>query len=300
VIRAPTSQGQRIGALENSVRRSGVRGPTSGGEYQINCPFCEVRAGKADSKFKLYANPAKGVWICFRCDARGRGDLSWLGAPGATTEVPRTEFLDRPDGFRELDSKSISMRPYVEYLHSRGVLDHAIRVGAGACLEGRYAGRVVIPHSHLAASGGSWDGFVARAVLPGVRGPKYLYPAGMNRKGTLWGHAWLGHRAKPDPGIWDPGLWVVEGVFDALPLWPHALATFGKNVTGEQIDLMVKLATKGAHNRITVALDGDAWMDAKVLAAQLMLRGVDARWARLPPGEDPGTLGWKVQDYVQG
>lgn len=281
---------ERIKASANAY---GVRGPTHVGEYMLCCPFCPERRHKEDTKFKLNLRPQAGKkgkvfgpWYCYACAAKGGGDLSWLG-PGmvADPNAPKPgDWSEPPEGFARLDTKSIVLKPFIDYLDKRGVLEQAKAVGAGACIKGKYGGRVVIPLKKA----GVWVGFSARAIWPGIE-PKYRYPAGMDRKGSLWGADWVPHlKDKQAP------LYLVEGVFDALPLYPFGIASFGKNVTDEQLTMLV-----GLGHPIIVALDGDAWVECRNVAARLALREADVQWARLPPGEDPGTLKFDLSKYVQ-
>jgi hypothetical protein len=284
-------------ALRAAARR-GLKGPSSRGEWRACCPFCEKAAGKIDVKFKLHMNPGKGVYSCFRCGAGGRADLAWLGElrNEPPPETPQ-ELLGPPDGFERLRADTLSHRPFLRYLEKRGVLAEAGAVGVGCCLHGRYAGRVIFPHTFNSTrwvgdtsmgSDASWMGFVARSIYPEIT-PKYLYPAGMNRAGSLWGLHTPGLNAYP--------LFLVEGVFDALSLYPNAVASFGKNVTDEQIDILLDL--KGI-TRLVVCLDGDAWEEARILQMRLKLRDPErfVYWCRLPPGTDPCSLGGKVKKYI--
>lgn len=271
-----------------------MRGPKARGEYQICCPFCETAVGKADTKWKLQINPAKGVYNCYRCGAAGRGDFSWLvGLQPADPEAP-TEKLDLgpPESFTPFDSRPpVVAAPYITYLRERRLYDAAVKAQAGFCTEGRFAGRVVVPHGEWGDGGKFlWQGFSARAIYLAME-PKYLYPRGMDRKTSLWG----GHLASTQE------IWLVEGVFDALALFPYAVAAFGKNVTDEQLDRLIGYASGGLSGaaEIYVCLDGDAWEECQALAARLVLRDVErVHWVKLPPGQDPGSLGWKVREYV--
>lgn len=306
--------------VREAVVTHGARGPSRTGEYQTCCPFCYERAGKPDVHYKLQLNPRAyskkskawgGWWWCHRCEAKGGGDLSWLG-PAAHEPVDPNEIREcdqPPEGFTLLTEKSQTLATYVKYLHNRSVLPQALAVGAGACTKGRFAGRVVIP---MTTRGGEWKGFSARLVSSGRRltpayaHPKYLYPKGMDRKGSLWGADWvprLKDRTHP--------LYLVEGVFDALPLYPYGLAAFGKNVTDEQLDLLASLVGADAAQevedalagtrRVVVCLDGDAWRDAESVAHRLVMRGVRATYCHLPPGSDPGMMGWRVRNFeVEG
>jgi hypothetical protein len=145
----------------------------------------------------------------------------------------------------------------------------------GAARRGEAAGRIVVP---LLETGGSkWLGWVGRiwrkreGVLP------YRYPAGMPRGALLFNHdALLVETAEP--------CMIVEGVFDALPHWPRAVACLGKPSRGQLTALMA------ARRPIVVVLDGDAWREGQALARLLTFRGRSTKWLRLPPAVDPGDI----------
>lgn len=290
---------RRAERIRASVAAKGLRGPSSKGEVSVCCPECLYRVGKEDESFKLQCNPKAfnrktgeytGLFHCYRCSWSGACDLSWLGEiqlpqadPG---EIP--EWSQPPESFEVLTESSISLRPYVSYLQDRGVWESAQHVGVGACTSGRYAGRVVVPAKRAS---GAWWGFSARTVIPGKwkEAPRYLYPRGMPKGNNVWGADWVPRlKDKTHP------LFLVEGVFDALPLYPFGLAAFGKGVSDAQLDLLVAL-----RRPLVCCLDGDAWVECQVLCQRLLLRGADAKWCHLPPGTDPGTLGWQVKGYVQ-
>jgi hypothetical protein len=300
----------------------GLRGPNAEGNYATCCPFCLAKTGNPDTKFKLTIkvsgetkttaiplSPENGAYNCYRCSGHGIGDFRWIGEladlPDPAAAPPAPPDLGPPEGFLPIashmfDKDSGPLQPYVAYLLQRGVLANAIAASAGACTKGKWRGRVVLPVKDAA---GRWLGFSARliedrpplsvrAMRPSANvpiaydeRPKYLYPPGMDRRKMLWGLETL--PPAPSPA------WVVEGVFDALPLFPNALATFGKNVTDEQVEMLA-----GLERPIVVCLDGDAWTLARSLAARLRLRRVDATWCQLPPGSDPGQLGWNVARFI--
>lgn len=285
-------------ALRETFERYGARGPNERGDYQLNCPFCEEREGKKDEKYKLSANPlaqhptdptVKGGWVCWRCDVRGWGGIDFLEVPDV--RPPEAVDLGPPFGFASFkeNESALSLNPYRQYVRGRKdgayVLEILTRIGGGACLTGWFEGRVLVPH----VVNGKWEGFSARTI--GKGDPKYLYPRGMDRRRGLWGVEWL----PPD----DQPAWIVEGVFDALPLWPYGVATFGKSVTQEQIEQLAAL-----ERPLVVCLDGDAWTEGYALAARLAMRRavrpgpLRVQWARLPPTTDPGSLGWDVKKHV--
>lgn len=288
----------RISALiENAVELYGVRGPSFRGQYATCCPFCIAAVGKQDRKFKLQLDPAKGLYHCYRCSSSGRTNLGWLAAREPTekpvSEAP-AESLGPPEGYEPLDTAVRVHKPFIDYLAARKVLDAALRVQAGVCRTGKYAGRVIIPHRSWDTPMGAyvWRGFVARTISPGEN-LRYLYPRGMDRKHGVWEAPGL--RTGSVLRLEHP-VYVVEGVFDALPLYPYGVATFGKSVTDEQISALIAL-----NRPLVVCLDGDAWEEGKYLAARFWLRGMDdVRWCHLPPLTDPGNLGWEVEKYVVG
>jgi hypothetical protein len=115
-----------------------------------------------------------------------------------------------------------------------------------------------------------------------------LYPKGMPRGTSLWGADWVPRlKDKAHP------LYLTEGCFDALALYPYGLAGFGKNVTDAQIEIL-----RGLKRHIVVALDGDAWLDGQILCRRLQARDIDASWARLPPCEDPANLVQVVKNFI--
>ena len=79
----------------------------------------------------------------------------------------------------------------------------------------------------------------------------------------------------------DQPVLLVEGVFDAFPYYPNAVA-FGGKPTDEQVAALL-----AAKRPMVSTLDGDAWQEAEALAMRLHLAGKRADWMRLPPGRDP-------------
>jgi hypothetical protein len=290
----------------------GVRGPDAAGNYRACCPACLSRAGKTDTEFKLtfrtrgevtighgraartvVLSPKVAVWNCYRCSWSGLGDLSAIGQvteDAATDQRPEVRSAFEAD-LLEVAANSRPIRAvrdatFRTYLQSRGVLEQAVEAGALACTAGKYRGRVVLPIRP--APGRPWQGFSARAIAKTAH-IRYLYPRGMDRRSLVWGQQFRSQCPAGEPR------WLVEGVFDGLPLVPFGRATLGKNVNEEQIEA---IASEGAP--VVVCLDGDAWEEARVLCLQFRLRGVPATWCHLPPGTDPGLLGWRVREFVQG
>jgi len=168
-----------------------------------------------------------------------------------------------------------------DYLAGRGITwDTIVEAEVGAANLGSLRGRIVVPHW---APDGRLAGWIGRDVT-GSAYLKYRYSRGMHRQ-LLWNQRQLSLETEVP-------LALVEGVFDALPLWPDVVAFLGKPTTHH-------VATLSAHRGrpIVVVLDGDARYEGWALGNKLKLAGVPrVGFARLPPGEDPGSLG---RDRVQ-
>ncbi len=249
---------------------------------RTNCPFCLGRTGKSDRRrsFGFYVETQE--YHCFKCGARGR----LIGAPESREMISERRAKDcdedcgPPEGYTPLwTDPGLSAEifgPARDYLAGRGVGSQTIsEARIGACYTGRQAGRVVVP---ALEADGSWFGWVARAWgSVGPRGLKYISSTSMDSYRRLYNESAL------DVETDDPAI-CVEGVYDALPLWPDAVAFFGKPSDG-QFQRLLK-----ARRPLVIALDGDAWIEAEMLALRLGLEGVHAGWLRLPPRRDPGDM----------
>lgn len=264
-----------------TVARSGwVRG---------NCPFCPTRIGKEDRSLSLGLNTHTGDWHCFRCEARGLvqalPDDIELRRPAQRASVEVVP-LALPEGFIPLfgggarDVRIFDARFYM--VEERG-LPKATLVAArvGVVLDRppedseapNLAGRVVVPI--FAPDDRTIVGWSARQWASRW-GPKYLYPEGFDRQVTLYNSIAL-------QAVVHSPVFVVEGVIDALALWPDAVACLGKPSDG-QIGQLLE-----SRRPIVVVLDGDAWRGAEALALKLKLFGLPCGWIRLAPTTDPGT-----------
>ncbi|HXI45753.1 MAG TPA: toprim domain-containing protein [Candidatus Acidoferrales bacterium] len=307
------AQVREVEDLKLAAAEHGFRGPTQDGNWATCCPFCERRVGRVDREFKLTIkisgsttpspgaetgiplSPEFGVWHCYRCHARGFADFRWMledlpaPDPAAPPLKPEKVDLGPPEGFVTIAEceRSVTMRWVSAYFESRGVFEQARAAGAGGCQGGKFGGRVVVPY--VEEVGGPWLGFSARLVAPSDRRPKYLYPRGMDRRRALWGLPHLPQDERP--------VWLVEGVFDAIPLFPRALALFGKGVSEGQLDRLAALWPRSIRPFVA-CLDGDARDENRALAMRLRLRGATVLVCELPPDRDPGTLGWRVRDYL--
>lgn len=254
------------------------------------CPLCPGRTGSPDRRGALGVDDRTGYFHCFRCAARGRIDVGRSEKelappmPGERRrrrdDPPQDPELGPPEDFTPLwtgdGATSIMLEPARAYLRRRGVAAQTIaEVRIGACLRGRAAGRVVVPVLDL--DGRTWLGWQARVWDRRSTAVRYLSATGMDRESHVFNAAALAVETE------DPVL-VVEGIFDALPYWPDVVALLGKPSEGQIAALL------SAARPIVVALDGDAWLEAEMLAARLELDGARATWVKLPPKRDPGDV----------
>ncbi len=246
------------------------------GWYRANCPECLGRTGKVDHKQALAINVRSGVFWCWKCQVKGRLKNAPELPPDADSQHDTIE-MEPPEGYVTLASKdgqtSLSLEPGRAYARKRCPEDLWFQTGIGACASGPYAGRVIIPI--LDEDDITWLGWVGRTWYPSEKA--YTYPKGMNRGNMLYNARAL--RVETD----EP-LLVVEGVFDAIHLWPNAVAVLGK---ASELQ-MEALAT--TNRPVVIVLDGDAWMEAYAMTLRLRFHGRTAGYVRLPPKLDPDEV----------
>lgn len=248
------------------------------GWWRAPCPFC---GGKDDT---LSYNPTTGYYHCFRQACRTKGVLGevpedLVGAgPTADEQAAEIALVQRPpeDYVPLAGDDSLIFADARKYLRQRKLPEHVWREAqVGACVSGRYAGRIVIPNL---MPDGSWYGYTTRAYSKSV--PKkfaYRYPPG----------GWRGEVMHNLPAIWqktDEVLYVVEGAFDALALWPHAVAVLGMP-SERQLQLLAS-----ATRPLCVVLDADAWEVGWSVAMKLRVMGATAGAVRLMDGLDPDEV----------
>lgn len=266
----------------------GVR-PNAKGWARGNCPFCEVRRGTIDRSRCLGLHMTSGRWHCFRCRSGGvvreevRRELDDLLQDVGEEEESAVddENVLRPDRlppactalFESPGWENTFYAVARRYVRSRISDQVGVDASIGACLDGPCAGRIVIPVFDVT---GAIDGWAARDYTQRSY-LRYRTPDGWSR--SL--HNIAGILAQTD----EP-LFLCEGGFDSLALWPDATCFFGKP-TPEQL-----LAVLETERPIVCALDGDAWRECEMLALQLRALGAErVGWLRLPPKKDPGKLG---------
>lgn len=247
--------------------------PSGGGEWlRAECPFCPEVVGKQDRSRAFSINRYSGWFHCFRCGTAGKLDSIEETERPATPSEPA---IERPEDFMALGEEpgasALVTTQARRYLATRVPESLWAEAGIGACLRGKYTGRIIIP----VLSGEVWLGWVGRAWSKKLEKP-YIYPPGVWR-----GRALYNHRVLHTEGDF---VYVVEGVFDALTLWPSAVAVLGKP-SHEQVE-----ALSLSKRPIVVVLDGDAHLEGHALALRLRRNGAVAGSVRLPPKTDPDEV----------
>lgn len=264
---------------------------------RAQCPMCVELEGKDDYKESLGYNHWTGRYKCFKCGCWGYLPINMRVELADASEITQLEREREPKvmqpatGFVALFeepgwsagsfdwARRYLRDPVAGSPRGRGLSDEVSRAaGLGAALVGPLGGRVIVPIPNYADPDAPWRYWVARSAYdaPGIM--PYRYPKGGDRTGLLYN----------EPALYvdtnDP-VYIVEGCFDALALWPDAVAVLGKPLES-QLPLFLR-----ARRPICVALDGDATADSQKLAWDLQHRGKMAHFVRLPPKKDPDDVG---------
>lgn len=244
------------------TRRFGQVRVASPTELRVECPYCKQKNDKY-TDYKLYVNPIKSVFNCFRCDTRGplvillpqlmSLDFSLLNTSAKiTVQNEKTPVETLPVG------TPLALLPHEHpaklYLDGRGYsflrnatdiffVDNYIRghISFGA--------RIVFP----IFQSGTYRGFQGRAIQDNQL-PKYIGASNMEKKKILYNL----DRVFQQKNL----LVIVEGIFDALKIPEYTIALLGKHVSEEQ----ERIIPLGGFKKILVFLDKDAEREAKETA----------------------------------
>jgi len=252
--------------------------PSSTGWVRGQCPFCLAVIGTPGTTKALGLNLRTLRYKCFRCGTWGKLAkhpsefelLDYNSEPEPESAPP----LELPEGFVLMSSNSgrhsTALEPARKYLESRAMPEGvADEVGIGACARGMFAGRVIVPVRD-AQSRLRW--FVGRTWAKRASKP-YMYPKGA-RAGLMFNE----HILDAETDV--PAL-VVEGCFDALALWPNAIAVLGKTTDPQLLRL------SEARRPVVLVGDGDAHEEGWANALRLRVMGAKAAAVWLPPKVDP-------------
>lgn len=291
------------------IRKLGTPLRAGSQERRFNCPFCPPT--RPDTKHHLYFNIQSGLWTCHRCGAKGtrRHFYELLGIPydGDRPEPTPDEFdhliasLRKSQGFTDDSSDalpSIEMPPCrpiredgpaAQYLLDRGMIWADIlhyRI-----FEGMYdlSERIVF----LEQSGPNEDDPVvfwqARAYTDALlrdiakypeRAQKYHSAPGVKKSTCLWNLNRITDNTR---------VYITEGIFDAIAAGRRAVAAYGKDLSQAQRYRLLR----ANFDHYYVALDSDAMKQALDLCQWLHNYGCTVSLIPIPPGHDPGDLGYE-------
>jgi hypothetical protein len=295
-------------------------------EISINCPECHKRGEPSpDRKKKLWINPEKGTFYCYRCSFSGGlvHLVKSISQCNFTQSIkllrgrsinPLEHFelnLFDPDlkikmHDEELELKEIEL-PYgyqpidgpVPYLEERGIpWKYAMKNDWGISTAGYTKNRIIVP-SFMEGKLVFWQARSTWEVSGDEK--KVLNPSGVSARSVLYNF---------DIAKEYETIIIVEGFADAVKVGPNAVATNGKNLHPQQLLWLEKTNAK----EIILCWDYDAWTDGKVMKgknkpssiekASSLLKSANfekIKAVKLPEGRDPGSFKYrslKLQDLI--
>lgn len=150
-----------------------------------------------------------------------------------------------------LEGHEYSVDTFLNYVEKRIGITLARRLGVGICFHGKHAWRVVVPSY---SRSGRLEHFISRAVLDEIE-PKVLNPYGP--KTTIYNFSEATQFKE---------IYLVEGVFGAISMYPYGTALYGKNCNDSQLWSIVRSDVKV----INILLDGNAVNEAYKLADRIL------------------------------
>lgn len=259
--------------LEISIEQLNSCSQLSGsqGEIRINCLFCQ------DESHHCYVNLSKGVFHCFKCEARGKvntGNKLWGNLDSFRTKivdaitVQKTKIvksLPRSESLLEVSSDQSEFylndtyNRYYKYLVStrgltpREIIQNDIQVSLDR--SGIYSDSVIFPMYES----GDLSYFVCRKLSGDTKYVNAPWP----KAGTFF-------TPKNQPET--PYTVLCEGIFDALRISrvAHAKAILGKQLTEQQLALAVNISVT---RPVLILLDKDAWKYSVMMATEIKARG---------------------------
>jgi len=259
------------------------------GEHLYRCPKCGDKSGH------LYVNYRKNMFICHKCSSMRGRDLNvlckMLGiskkfSPSldlsmehikSRLEVNETVVVDKtselPAGFRPLLQHKDSSA--YRYLSQRGIGDEEIEFYDIGICEGDCFSRIYFPDFK---EGQLWF-WTSRTYLEYDTSHRYLFSEGTTKSRRIYNY----YRALSSGGTW----FVAEGPLSAIALGPTGVATFGKDFSSEQVDMLVR-----SEKKLVIVYDSDAYKDTFRLCKQLRSRGCTPEYVLL------GEMGLKKSDSL--
>lgn len=279
--------------LKREIARLARDSRRGGRSIKVSCPNCVSSKGHGKHP-SLSIDAATGLFYCFRCEVKGKlrsppnpalaarvEEARWRGAGvllHTLEETPELVEVEPPDGYEPLgeghNRTALCLEDARNYAARRGLsLDDCERLGVGACIFGRYAGRLILP---IRGEEGAWLGWVGRDYT-GLAELSYAYPPGYAGRTLMFNSSVL-YQAHDEPALG------TEGWLDGFAHRPEGFAFMGMPNESKL------LACVDAKRPVVFVLDGDAWLRAEAHTWRLRLEGVRSGYVRLPPKIDPDQV----------
>jgi DNA primase len=270
----------------------------SKGQYSFNCPNCDEGRHKGNLEINIF----KDVYHCWSCgDTEGtHGPLGKLIENNGTKKqvklyrmlkpkedekiTPKKPKLVLPEGYTKFkDSNPVYpiYRQAMKYLKERNITDQMIeKYQIGFCDDGEFSGRIIIPSYD---ENNKLNYFIARSWNKTTKA-KYKNPTAEKDK-IIFNENLID---------WFKDVYLCEGVFDGIFL-DNSIPMLGKHMS----KLLFETIYEKALNNVIIALDGDAFDNAKRLFHELnggRLFG-KVKILKLPEDKDIADLQGKVEDF---
>jgi hypothetical protein len=217
-----------------------LRGTT---EFMCGCPFC-------NGSTSLQFNIDNGLWVCFRCDAKGNAKSLVKKRGGVYTDPAISvdhvfQTIDRIRAAAKIKDKvKVHDEDYLRrfdfedsyWSEERGYSSKTIRafqLGYDPILD-----RNTIPYRNVE---GELLGIIYRLKGKDIF-PRYIYPEGFNRRESLFA-SWKIAKSKTTV------VGLVEGSTDVMALWQAgipALGQYGSSISKQQVRLLHRLGIREA------------------------------------------------------
>lgn len=271
---------------------------SSKGQVSFNCPVCDDDRNKGNLEVNYFSHVFK-CWSCGESNEM-KGHLGKLFDKFANKKQKKLYKLLRPEENKVKEVKKPKLklpesfvlfkdsskvypvrRQAMNYLSSRGITEDIIeKYNIGFCDKGSHAGRIVVPSYD---SNGELNYYVARSWDLRTKA-KYKNPEAEKNK-IIFNESLID---------WSKDIFLVEGVFDGFFL-KNSIPLLGKFLSDVLFDKLYN-QSKGT---ITIALDGDAFDDAKKLYHELNGGNLFGRIKilKLPKDKDICDLKGQIDEF---
>lgn len=257
----------------------------SGTQLMFWCKWCQTMG---EGEPKLYVGIDSGGYYCQRCEATGYVQVDRRLVEHAKASQRPPMELDEA-----LPTKIPRSHAAYDYLRTRGLSDADIEyynfyIGQDSSFDGgvicptRYTGsKSFLVRIYDRSASWRWTNL--------HKDVRWWNAPGFKKRDLLWNHAYVQSF---------PTVVLAEGIFSATSCGKNALCTFGKDLAGNQIELLVRLPAK----KFVLCFDGDpdAYIKAWTLARKLNSFGKQTSVVELPVKTDPNDYSRKEMiDYIR-